>query len=293
VARLPEVTETLAAAVREGKPRVSEIRRPDRPRDRVLRLHASPLEDAEGGPAGAVLVLHDITELRALEEVRRDFVANASHELKTPVAAIRGLAETILDDPAMDAATRKRFVESIGGQASRMAALVEEMLALSRLEGSGAAVPRAPVDAREPVREALQAVQPLAKEKGLALEADLPDDPATVLGTAEALRRIAGNLLDNALKYTPAPGRVRLYLAREGDRWIIAVEDTGPGIPKAERERIFERFYRLDKGRGRDSGGVGLGLAIVKHLVLALGGTVSVADGADGGSAFRVSLPAA
>lgn len=297
VVRLPEVTETLATALREGRSRGSEIRRPERPRDRVLRLHASPLVDPVQGPRGAVLVFHDITELRQLEQVRRDFVANASHELKTPLAAIRGLVETILDDEQMEPATQRRFLGSIQAQAGRLGDLVEEMLALSRLEGQGgASLPRAPLDLRDPVREALEALRPLARERGLRLEEDLGEAPRVVLAAAEPLRRIASNLIENALKYTPAGGSVRVRVlgeagASEAGLGVLEVSDTGPGIAPAERERIFERFYRLDKGRGRDTGGTGLGLAIVKHLVAGLGGKVQVGDAEGGGALFRVLLP--
>jgi two-component system phosphate regulon sensor histidine kinase PhoR len=293
VVRLSEVTETLASAVREGAPRVSEIRRHGGPRDRVLRLHASPLVDPTTGPSGAVLVLHDITELRQLEQVRRDFVANASHELKTPLAAIRGLVETILDDEAMEPATKRRFLGSIQNQAARLGSLVEEMLALSRLEAEGVAVPRHVVDLREPVREALQSLLPLAHERHLAVVDETAGPGVGVSAGTEPLRRIAGNLIDNAFKYTPARGTVRVRVRVEDDRALLEVEDDGPGIAPAERERIFERFYRLDKGRGREQGGTGLGLAIVKHLVAALDGQVFVLDAPGGGSLFRVAFPLA
>jgi two-component system phosphate regulon sensor histidine kinase PhoR len=272
---------------------VSEIRRPDRPRDRVLRLHASPLVDPAGAPSGAVLVFHDITELRQLEQVRRDFVANASHELKTPLAAIRGLVETILDDEAMEAGTQRRFLGSIQAQTARLGGLVEEMLALSRLEAEGANFPRVPVDLRAPVREALQALLPLGRERRLEVVDQAGEVPVVVMGSEEPLRRVAGNLIDNAFKYTPPGGTVRVRVRAEGDRGLLEVEDTGPGIALAERERIFERFYRLDKGRGRERGGTGLGLAIVKHVVAGLHGQIAVGDAPGGGSLFRVAFPLA
>ena len=293
VVRISEVTDTLAAAVREGAPRVSEIRRHGRPRARVLRLHASPLVDPMTGPSGAVLVLHDITELRQLEQVRRDFVANASHELKTPLAAIRGLVETILDDEAMEATTQRRFLASIKAQTARLGSLVEEMLALSRLEAEGVTVPRQVVDLREPVREALQSLLPLARERRLEVVDETTGTGVGVSAGLEPLRRIAGNLIDNAFKYTPPGGTVRVRVRVDGERALLEVEDTGPGIAPPERERIFERFYRLDKGRGREQGGTGLGLAIVKHLVAALDGQVFVLDAPGGGSLFRVAFPLA
>jgi two-component system phosphate regulon sensor histidine kinase PhoR len=293
VVRLPEVTDALATVLRERRARVSEIRRPDRPRDRTLRLHVSPLGAPAEAPRGAVLVFHDITELRQLEQVRRDFVANASHELKTPVAAIRGLVETILDDDAMDPAVARGFLERVKAQTDRLGALVGEMLALSRLEGTGSALTLQRVDLREPVGDALEVLQAAATARGLALDADLGDDEVGVHGSFEALRRVAANLLDNALKYTPEGGRVGVRVAFDGARGVLVVEDSGPGIAPVERERVFERFYRVDKGRGRDTGGTGLGLAIVKHLVQSMGGQVRIGDSPLGGARFEVSIPAA
>ncbi len=297
VVRQREVAETLAAAVRDGAPRSSELRRPGRPRDRVLSLHASPLtEGGEGAPRaarGAVLVFHDITELRQLEQVRRDFVANASHELKTPLAAIRGLVETILDDEAMEAATQRRFLASIRAQSERLSDLVEEMLVLSRLEGQGAQLPREPLDLQGPVADAVEGLKPLARERRQELVLETAGQPIVVLGSHESLRRVATNLIDNALKYSPVGGTVGVHLRAEAGRGILEVSDCGPGIPLAERERVFERFYRMDKGRSRDSGGTGLGLAIVKHLVQGLQGEVSVGEAPGGGALLHVELPLA
>jgi two-component system phosphate regulon sensor histidine kinase PhoR len=291
--RLPEVTGTLAAAVREGAPRSAEVRRPERGHDRVLLLHASPLRDDAGEPAGAVLVLHDITELRQLEAVRRDFVANASHELRTPLAAVRGAVETVLDDAGMDEATRRHFLGVALTQVERLAALVDEMLALSRVEGGGGPALRERVDLRGPVREAVQALEAVAAGRGVRLEPHLPPDALPVLGDAEALRRVAANLVDNALKWSPEAETVRVRVRAEGDAAVLEVEDAGPGVLPADRDRIFERFYRVDRGRARGTGGTGLGLAIVKHLVQAMGGEVGVVPAPGGGSLFVVRLPRA
>jgi two-component system phosphate regulon sensor histidine kinase PhoR len=302
VVRQREVAETLAAAVRDGAPRSSELRRPGRPRDRVLSLHASPLIEeggvegdgvTPGAPRGAVLVFHDITELRQLEQVRRDFVANASHELKTPLAAIRGLVETILDDEVMEPATQRRFLGSIRAQSERLSDLVEEMLVLSRLEGQGAQLPREPLDLRGPVADAVEGLKPLARERRQELVLESAGQPVVVLGSHESLRRVATNLIDNALKYSPIGGTVGVHVRAAAGRGVLEVSDCGPGIPVAERERVFERFYRIDKGRSRDSGGTGLGLAIVKHLVQGLHGEVVVGEAPGGGALLHVELPLA
>jgi two-component system phosphate regulon sensor histidine kinase PhoR len=246
VTRLREVGETLSGAVKTGTPQVREARLPRTPRDRFLRLHAAPIGDG----AGAVLVVHDISELRHLEMVRRDFVANVSHELKTPLAAVRGFVETILDDDAMEPQTRRRFLDRIREQTLRLIRMVEELLSLSRVESAESEVARAPTDVRLPVREAAHALARAAEEKGIALRTELPETPVVVRANDEALRRIAGNLLDNAVKYTPGGGSVTVRVQTGNGEARIEVEDTGPGIPERDRERVFERFYRVDTGGG-------------------------------------------
>lgn len=290
--RMRELGEVLAAAQREERPQAVEVRRPGRPHDTVLGLQAAPLA-RPGTPArGAVVVVHDLTALRRLEQVRRDFVANASHELKTPIAAIRGLVETILDDEAMEPATQRRFLSSIRAQGERLGALVEEMLLLSRLESERVQLAAEPLDVLPVLAEVVDSLQPLARERGLSLARELPPGPLVALAGAEPLRRILGNLVSNALAYTPSGGRVRAVARREAASVLLEVLDTGPGIPPAERERVFERFYRLDKGRSRETGGTGLGLAIVRHLVEGLGGEVGIGDAPGGGARVWVRLAA-
>ncbi len=289
--RMRELGEVLAAALKDEAPRDVEVRRPGKHHDTVLRLQAAPLARGGTPSRGAVVVVHDLTALRQLEHVRRDFVANASHELKTPIAAVRGLVETILDDPEMDLGTQHRFLESIRTQAGRLGTLVDEMLLLSRLESHGAALQVEPLDVAPVLRELGEALQPLAAQRGLSLAVELPPGPLVALASAEPLRRILSNLVTNALAYTPAGGRVRAVARAEGAAVLLEVIDTGPGIPESERERVFERFYRLDKGRSRETGGTGLGLAIVKHLVQGLGGQVGIGDAPGGGARVWVRLP--
>ncbi|MFM8979640.1 MAG: sensor histidine kinase [Planctomycetia bacterium] len=291
--RMRELGDALSAAQREGQPQAVEVRRPGRGHDTVLALQAAPLARPGRPGRGAVVVVHDVTELRQLEQVRRDFVANASHELKTPIAAVRGLVETILDDEAMEPATQRRFLASILAQSERMGVLVEEMLQLSRLEAQRQPLERAPLDLVPLVAEALEALQPLARERGLALAFEPTPGPVRALADPEPMQRILGNLAGNALAYTPRGGHVQVRLRREGGAVLLEVQDDGPGIPEGERERVFERFYRLDKGRSRQTGGTGLGLSIVKHLVQALGGEVRLEPAPGGGTLARVSLLAA
>ncbi|MEK7477616.1 MAG: ATP-binding protein [Candidatus Coatesbacteria bacterium] len=229
--------------------------------------------------------------IRRLETVRQDFVANVSHELKTPVTAIRGLAETLIDDPAMDRETHRGFLAKVRDQAERLSRLVGDLLALSRVESGGAALEREALDFRDPVQDSVRALESAAGAKGIGFEAAISPEPLAVRGDREALRQVADNLLDNAVKYTPAGGRVRVVLRREAGEAVLEVIDTGPGIGPEHLGRIFERFYRVDKARSRELGGTGLGLSIVRHVALAHGGQASVESTVGQGSTFRVRLP--
>jgi two-component system phosphate regulon sensor histidine kinase PhoR len=220
-------------------------------------------------------------------------VSNASHELKTPITAIRGLVETLIDDDNIGPSKRERFLTKIRNQSLNLSSIVTDLLALSRLESERGAPEEFPVDLREAVSSEADALSPSSEQKGVVLEVDLPDTPIEVLGDEEALCQVVRNLLDNALKYTPNGGRVDVRVRRDGDEAVLEVQDTGIGIEPADQDRIFERFYRVDKARSRELGGTGLGLSIVKHIVLTHGGHVSVESVPGKGSTFRVSLPLA
>jgi len=283
----------VSKAVESAAGVTGEVKRAGRSGDRVLEMQAAPLRDSDGNPAGAVVVLHDVTQLRRLETVRQDFVANVSHELKTPLTAIRGLVETLLDDGAMDEATRQRFLTKLRDQTARVSALMTDLLAISQIESRETALEVEMLDLRDPIRESLKALLPSAEKKGVTVESEVPDEPVTESCDAEAIRRVFDNLLDNAVKYTPEEGRVWVRLRTEGDSALVEVADTGIGIEPRDQERIFERFYRVDKARSRELGGTGLGLSIVKHIVQAHGGEVSVESVPGRGSTFRVRLPLA
>jgi two-component system phosphate regulon sensor histidine kinase PhoR len=293
VTRVHQICETLEKVLETDAEVVREIRLEEGGPRRVLEAYASPLRDGQGELRGAVVVLHDITELLRLETVRRDFVANVSHELKTPLTAIRGLLETLLDDGAMDAETRSRFLGKAHDQSLRLTTLVKDLLALSRIESEETAVEHRRMDLCRPLREAIRRLDPGLQGRALTVDVSLPDEPVHVFGDEEAIRQIADNLLDNALKYTPDGGRVGIRVASESDGIVFEVEDSGIGIASHHLDRIFERFYRVDKARSRELGGTGLGLSIVKHLVEALHGSVSVKSEVGRGTAFRVVLPAA
>jgi two-component system phosphate regulon sensor histidine kinase PhoR len=293
VTRTRQVADAVSRAIETAAGVTAEVTLPGPAGDRVIELQAAPRRDGEGRPAGAVVVLHDVTRLRGLERVRRDFVANVSHEIKTPLTAVRGLIETLLDDGGMDDETRRRFLGKALDQAARLGALVTDLLALSRLESEEQPLEHARLDLRRPVEESVRALLPAAEQKGLTVETALTDEAVEVLGDAGALRQAVENLLDNAVKYTPEGGRVWVRVRREAEAGVIEIEDTGVGIEPDEQPRVFERFYRVDKARSRELGGTGLGLSIVRHVALAHDGDVSVESLPGRGSTFRLHVPLA
>ena len=298
VARLPELLELVRTTLKPGgeaadRPRRTMTIRPGG-REKIIELHATPLRDKAGRPVGCVVVMLEVTELRRLETVRRDFVVNASHELKTPITAIRGLSETLLDDfSGMDDATRTTFLKKIHAQALRLGAITTDLMALSRFEREEAAAGNGgPVELGEIVAEAAKSLKTAAETRNIDLAVTVADPELEVEGDGEALLQAVVNLLDNAVKYTPDGGRVSLRLCRENGNAVIEVADTGIGIAPDDRERIFERFYRVDKARSRELGGTGLGLSIVRHIVLNHNGRIEVESRPGQGSTFRLVIPA-
>jgi two-component system phosphate regulon sensor histidine kinase PhoR len=260
---------------------------------RSLTVHAARLPGWP--PRGAVLVLHDTTELRRLERLRQDFVANVSHELKTPLSVIKANVETLLDGAIDDAQHRGSFLRQIASQSDRLLYLILDLISLARIESGEElfefdAVPLEPV-----VSACLERHHTRAEGRQQNLRVLAPADGREVLAWAdeEALDQILDNLLDNAVKYTPEGGEIRVGWRAQGDVVCLEVADTGIGIPEADLPRIFERFYRVDKARSREMGGTGLGLSIVKHLVQALNGTVSATSRVGAGTTFLVCLPRA
>ena len=241
---------------------------------------------------GEVLVLlRDVTDARMAESTRRDFVANASHELRTPVAAIAGAAETLLSGAMDEPAQARTFVEMIARNAERLARLTNDLLDLSRIESRQWPVRLEPVSVEATARRAVEVCAEPARRKNIQLRVEIPDGLA-VIADARALEQVLVNLLDNAVKYTPEGGRATVSAAADGDSIDVDVADTGPGIERHHLPRLFERFYRVDPGRSRGSGGTGLGLAIVKHLVQMQAGEIGV-DTGEGGTRFHVRLPRA
>lgn len=261
------------------------------PRDdgRTLSLSVAPVR---GESNGAVALLSDVTEIRRLEQVRRDFVANVSHEMRTPLAAVLGALET-LTDPAMDEPTRRRFLDIAARNAARLQAIVADLLDLSTIEARGDSMPLESVRVDEPLRTAAAALAGSAEGKGIELDyaAAPPGPPPVVQGNRQRLEQAFTNLIANAIHYTPAGGRVAARIRTLPKEVVVEIEDNGIGIPASALPRVFERFFRVDRGRSRDTGGTGLGLAIVKHIALAHGGRVEVRSEEGRGSTFTIGLP--
>jgi len=260
-------------------------------RDRTIRLRGTALRD-DSGDGGAVIVLNDVTEMQRLETIRRDFVANVSHELKTPIASIKGFVEALVDGAAEDPTDRQRFLEIIARQADRLESIIEDLLALSRIEQSEGTgdLPREDVRVADLLATVATDCLPRAGERSIRLHVDCDESLAAHLN-APLLEQALINLVDNAVKYSGPGSEVRITAAAADGGVRIAIRDEGCGIDAEHLPRLFERFYRVDKARSRQLGGTGLGLSIVKHIVQAHGGTVTVASEPGVGSTFTVFLP--
>ena len=286
--RLPKFQELVSHALKSGEQHRIEIEVPRT--QSVLAAVMSRLSDNDN--SGAVLVLHDVTDLRRLESLRHEFVSNVSHELKTPLAAISAYAETLLDGALEDASINRSFVGRIGEQADRLHTLILGLLELARMESNEHVYELTATDVGAVLIECIDEHRDVAKSKGIQLEMQASSTVAWGLADEESLRTVADNLLDNAINYTPSGGRIVVRWRRGAEGIVFEVEDNGVGIAKENQARIFERFFRVDRARSREVGGTGLGLSIVKHLCQMLGGQVQVASQLGKGSTFTVRLRA-
>ncbi|HEU4686089.1 MAG TPA: ATP-binding protein [Nitrospira sp.] len=296
----PELSALIAAVLNTRTGQEAEISLSQT--GRCLHIQASVAGGERENEACAILVFHDITELRRLEKIRTDFVANVSHELRTPLTSIKGYVEALLDGAKNDPATATKFLEIVLKQSDRLNLILEDLLQLSKIESGQVLLKREPLHLRALIERTLAMIRPLAMKKGHSLIVQLPPDFPLLVGDEERLGQVLSNLLDNAIKYTPEDGTI-IVAARQiaatsaspdgkQDSSIeISVTDTGIGIPEADRPRVFERFYRVDKARSRELGGTGLGLAIVKHIVEGHSGQVWVEGNQPSGSRFVVRLP--
>ena len=294
--RSPQFQEAVDATLAGPDTYRGEIVLPSRevmPRSipRVLAVHGSRLPGS--APSGAVLVFHDVTELRRLERMRQDFVANVSHELKTPLASIKAYTETLLDWALHDENVNVRFLNRIEEQADRLNQLILDLLSLARLESGHEVFQHGPLAVSAVVETCIETHRGRAEAKELDLRLDLgPVDESTlVVADEEAVHQILDNLIDNAIKYTPEGGWVRVACQLSDDAVELEVADSGIGIPRDDLPRVFERFYRVDKARSREMGGTGLGLSIVKHLIQSIGGQITVDSRVGEGTRFNVKLP--
>jgi two-component system phosphate regulon sensor histidine kinase PhoR len=256
-----------------------------------LNVYGAPVIGEHQRWLGIVIVFHDITELKRLEQIRKDFVANVSHELRTPVTSIKGFSETLLDGAYKDTETLLTFLDIVHSESNRLEMLINDLLDLSNVEQSGFEVNAQPTDMKAAIKRAVEMIQPKLDEKSIRLKLEIK--PVTVLGDANRLIQVIMNLLVNAVTYSSNNTEIAIRLFVKDDQAVIQVEDQGIGIESSEIGRLFERFYRVDRARSRNSGGTGLGLSIVKHLIEAHHGKVEVESQVGIGTIFTIYLPLA
>jgi len=280
-----EMDDILQRCLRTKEQQVGTVE--TSPGKQFLRVMATPLED--GG--GCLLLLQDLTELRRLETVRRDFVANISHELRTPAASIKALAETLRDGAIDDPSVAKDFLAKINAEADRLTQLVQELGELSRIESGRAPIQKKPFDMAEAIEQAAGRLKAQADRAGLSLGIESASSLPQALGDRDRVEQVLVNIIHNAIKFTPPGGRISVTAKAEGNHLLVSVADNGVGISADDLPRIFERFYKAD--RARTGGGTGLGLAIAKHIVEAHGGRIWAESVEGKGSTFSFTLPLA
>ncbi|SFG82075.1 two-component system, OmpR family, phosphate regulon sensor histidine kinase PhoR [Desulfotomaculum arcticum] len=287
--RYPELSSAINDALQKGQVIEQEVKI-FIPEEAILEVIVSPFRDQSGALNGVVAVLHDISQIRKLEKIRTEFVDNVSHELKTPVTAIKGFTETLLDGAMYQEDTCREFIEIIDNEAARLSRLVHDLLDLSKIESKHAQIKTNPVDINEIVRDTAAKLHGQIDSSGLELKLALPGQPVVAEVNSDMIDQVLINLIDNAIKYTYAGGRIEVEVSEDDRNIVVRVRDNGIGIPAADLDRIFERFYRVDKTRSRAMGGTGLGLSIVKHIVDLHGGTVGVHSTPGVGSEFYFTL---
>lgn len=293
VVRKADLQRFVKRALRSREPVEGEVVLPGTEGDRFLQAHGTLLQDGEGQGIGVVIVLNDVTRLHRLENIRRDFVANVSHELKTPITGIKGSVETLIDGAVQRPEDAARFLDIIAKQSERLNAIIDDLLDLSRIEQSEGdkAIELTPSSLGPVLQAAVQACEVKAREKSIRLVLSCPADLSAAINPP-LLEQAVVNLVDNAVKYSDAGGSVWVEAGREERQTFVQVRDEGCGIDAEHLPRLFERFYRVDKARSRRAGGTGLGLSIVKHIVQAHHGRVTVDSVPGQGSVFRILLPA-
>ncbi len=285
--RIPAIRQLIEKSLATGKNSREEIEVSHSLNPKTLGLSITVLPESHG----AILVIEDVTELRRLEQLRQEFVANVSHELKTPLTVIRTCTENLLDGAVEDPRMREVFLNSINEQSERLLALILDLLSLGRIESGEQLLDPQEIELGEFIPACLENQVINAQAKQSTLEFLPQAENVMVWADEESLETILLNLVDNAIKYSQAGATIQVSWAHQGEKTEIQVRDNGPGIPLRDQSRIFERFYRVDKARSRELGGTGLGLSIVKHLVQAMSGTIQVQSELGKGSTFIVTLP--
>lgn len=287
--RNTNLQQAFLSVLRSGVPQKIEIPQ-TYPKERVFDVTVVPL--ASGGIVnGAISVFHDVTELKRLDQVRRDFVANVSHELKNPLTSIKGYTETLLECGSEDPEATRPFLERIDQNADRMVHLINDVLALARLESGEKTTSKAPVSLKELIDSCVKTVLAQAEKKEVEFVRMIPAADLFIPGDFEKLSGAVTNILDNAIKYSPFGSRIKVALQDFENEVRLSFQDEGRGIPRQDLDRIFERFYRVDKGRARVDGGTGLGLSIAKHAVMAHKGRIWAESELEHGSVFYIALP--
>ncbi len=291
--RSPDLIAAMEEARRQGQGQVVAITF-GVPVERSLSVTVTPVaaKESGGGDPELLLVFHDRTEEQQLAQLRADFVANASHELRTPLTSVKGFIETLQTSAKDDPKARERFLSIMSEQAGRMSRLIEDLLSLSRVEMHEHVAPREVLDLAAIVREVARELEPVANGAGRYLAVDIGVEPALVRGDHDELLQVVQNLVQNAIKYGGADGKVAITVEQEGHRYAVAVSDDGIGIAPEHLPRLTERFYRVSARESRERGGTGLGLAIVKHIVNRHQGELKVVSSLGKGSTFTVLLPA-
>jgi len=285
----PQIAAMAEECASTGEVTHREIRLPGA-EEATLSATASPLRHGNGKTIGCVVILHDLTEIRKRGRLEKEFVANASHELRTPITAIRVTAEALISGAKQDPKVMDRFLKSMVSESERLSALIDDLLDIAKRDAGQQPLDRAKVPLTEICKRACGYWKPEAEKWGLTLECNLPDD-VFLLADQRQMGQVLDNLLSNAVKYTPQGGRINLSADAEDDWVAISVSDTGVGIPQGDIPRVFERFYRVDKTRSRRLGGTGLGLSIVRDIVESHGGRVTVESELGKGSTFTVTIP--
>lgn len=288
--RAHELLEITERALKDGQVRAFELTLPGIHHTRYFEVNAASIRLAGGKSEGVILIFHDFTRIKELESIRKEFVANVSHELRTPLTLIKGYVETLIDGAKDDPAVATKFLQTIHKHTNRLTFLIEDLLTLSHLESGQALIQRQIISLHPIIERVFDELQSPAAQKSITLQNDVPTE-ILLNADGDRLQQVFLNLVDNAIKYGRAGGSVVIGVDVLPDGHQLYVRDDGPGIPDDAKERIFERFFRVDRARSRDQGGTGLGLAIVKHIVQAHGGKVWVQSSLGEGSTFYFTLP--